>query len=217
MGRFMRGNGLIIALWLASALLAGCNFPGYTIPTRTGPEIIYTLAAMTLQAEKEIALGTPHPTTTFSAPPGVTIQPVKTGTPANNVPNTTPASTQDAAQPCDRASFIADITVPDDVEIPTSTPFIKVWRITNNGSCPWTTGYAMIFSNGYSFASPSTVPLPRVIAPGETVDISLPLITPPMEGNIQGDWKLRNASGQDFGFGSDGTQTIWVKINVVKK
>lgn len=40
------------------------------------------------------------------------------------------------------------------------------------------------------------------IRPGETIDLSVSLTAPTSEGKYRSSWKLRNASGSDFGLGS---------------
>jgi hypothetical protein len=36
---------------------------------------------------------------------------------------------------CDSVEFIADVTVPDLAVLQPGTPFAKIWRLQNNGTC----------------------------------------------------------------------------------
>ena len=35
--------------------------------------------------------------------------------------------------------------MPDNTEIAAGTTFVKTWRLKNNGSCTWTSGYSRVF------------------------------------------------------------------------
>jgi hypothetical protein len=59
------------------------------------------------------------------------------------------------------------------------------------------------------------IALPRIILPGETVDLSVNLVAPGTPGIYRGDWQLRNSSGRLFGTSSTANQPFWVLIEVV--
>jgi uncharacterized repeat protein (TIGR01451 family) len=125
-----------------------------------------------------------------------------------------PVATLPPSSACDRGVFISDVTIPDNTVLAASTPFVKTWRIRNNGTCTWTTTYAVVFVSGSAMGAPAVSNLPSTVAPGATIDISLTMTAPSVAGNYRGDWKLRNASGTIFGLGAGGTDTFYVKINV---
>ncbi len=205
----------ILCVVVMLALQAGCNFP-VAEPSPQGPDLMYTLAAQTLQARREIAVGTPRPTLTYAGPlstPSPVIS-LPGGTPENATPTSHPPD--GAPLPCDRAHFVADVTIPDDTPVQAGMIFIKTWRIVNGGSCTWVPGYALVFANGYSFGAPAATALSGEVPPGGEVEISLHLTAPTKPGAYQGDWKLRSASGVYFGFGADGSETIWVRVQVVE-
>jgi hypothetical protein len=65
-------------------------------------------------------------------------------------------------------------------------------------------------------SGPSSVAFTNnVVAPGTTVDVSVTLKAPNSPGSYEGDWKLRNSTGQIFGIGNDSSNYFWVKVNVV--
>ena len=116
---------------------------------------------------------------------------------------------------CDRAQFIADVTIPDGTVIAPGATFSKTWRLKNIGTCTWTTAYDLIFDSGAQMGGPSSAPMPTNVAPGQTVDITISLTAPTTAGTYRGYWKFRNASDIPFGIGSGGTLSWWVEIVVL--
>lgn len=115
---------------------------------------------------------------------------------------------------CDRAQFIADVTVPDGTIFNPGTTFSKTWRLKNVGTCTWTTSYMLVFDSGDQMGGPGSVNLPMTVTPGQTVDITINLTAPSAGGSYRGYWKFQNASGIRFGIGADGTKSWWVDIDV---
>jgi hypothetical protein len=145
---------------------------------------------------------TPSPTVTGTPP-------TPTPTSSTITPTITPMSTT-----CDRAQFISDVTVPDGTTFAPASTFKKTWRLKNVGTCTWTTGYALIFDTGEKMSGPDSAPMPMNVAPGQTVDISINLISPNAGGTYRGYWKFKNSLGAVFGIGSAGTKSFWVEIKV---
>ena len=119
-----------------------------------------------------------------------------------------------SASGCDKASFVADITVPDGTIFAPAASFTKTWRLKNTGSCGWTTSYGLIFYSGEQMNAPTFINLPRTVTPGGTVDLSLNMTAPPTPGKYRGYWVLQNASGALFGIGSTNFTPFWIEINV---
>lgn len=112
--------------------------------------------------------------------------------------------------PCNMASFISDVTTPDDTSIAVNTPFTKIWRLKNVGSCTWTSGYQLVFESGDSMGGPASQQLTAgTVAPGQTLDISVNLTAPPAAGTYKGNWKIREPGGTTFGLS---TGAFWVQI-----
>ena len=148
---------------------------------------------------------TPTPTAiTASATP----TPTATATPSTGTPTPPPAN-------CDRAQFIADVTVPDGTVFAPGAAFNKIWRLKNIGTCTWTTSYAMVFETGARMGAPDSVSMPRTVTPGSSVDVPVNLTAPGTAGSYRGYWRFQNASGVRFGLGSAGTKSWWVDIRVV--
>lgn len=119
-----------------------------------------------------------------------------------------------ALSSCDRAQFIADVTVPDGTNVLPGLNFAKTWRLKNIGSCTWTTSYALVFASGDALGGTS-VNLPGNVPPGQTVDVSVSLTAPNAAGHYIGFWQFRNSSGVLFGIGASGEKPWWVDINVL--
>lgn len=115
---------------------------------------------------------------------------------------------------CDRAQFVSDVTVPDGTSFAPGTPFTKTWRVKNVGTCTWSASYALAFDTGDKMGGSDLVNLPKAVAPGQTVDLSVNLTAPSSAGTYRGYWKLQNAGGTRFGLGATATQSWWVDIRV---
>jgi hypothetical protein len=109
-----------------------CNMPASQSNVE---DPLFTQVAQTLTANA------PATTPTLAVSPTVTSTPLVTVTPS--------------AIPCNMASFIADVTTPDDTSIKVNTPFTKIWRLKNIGSCTWTSGYQLVFDSGDSMGGPA--------------------------------------------------------------
>jgi hypothetical protein len=193
------------ALVLLISALA-CNLPGgaATPDLDAGPDAAFTIAAQTVEAElTRAALAqptTPVPEETATASP----EPTATPTPVLS-PTPTPI-------PCNMASFVQDVTIPDGTSIVTGAAFTKTWRLRNTGSCTWNSSYALVFDRGDKMSGPDAQPLLGNVAPGGTVDISVSLTAPASAGNYRGYWRLRDGSGVLFGLS---TGSFWVDIKAV--
>jgi hypothetical protein len=115
---------------------------------------------------------------------------------------------------CDWAQYVSDVTIPDGTNFTAGTAFTKTWRLKNIGTCTWTTSYGFVFSSGVQMGGTVSVALPYPVSPGQTVDISVPLVAPLSEGSYRGFWKLVNENGTIFGIGSYANGAVWVDIRV---
>ena len=116
---------------------------------------------------------------------------------------------------CDKAKFVADLTVPDYTPYSPGSTFEKTWRLQNNGTCTWTTDYDLVFVSGIAMTDKLSYALPREVEPGETIDLTLKMIAPGSSGNYKSNWMLKNPSGKLFGLGRSADQSFWALIKVV--
>lgn len=132
-----------------------------------------------------------------------------TPTPIIVVPSATPS-----VNACtDRASFVADVTVPDGTTFTPFAQFTKIWRLRNVGTCTWTNAYKATFVSGEQMGGVDT-PIPQTTMPGQTVDVSVNLTAPGTGGSYRGFWELKNPSGALFGIGTTFDRQFWVDIKV---
>jgi hypothetical protein len=214
---------LLSGLVLISVALSACNLPAAT-PAANDPNLVYTAAAQTVAAQLTQAANQQTATPTSPAgQPATATQPVvvPTNTPPAQTQPTEPAQTPvpptatSVTIPCDRAEFVKDVTIPDDTEMAPGTQFIKTWRLRNNGSCAWNSGYSLIFHDKNALGGPAVVQLTtKTVEPGQTIDISVTLKAPNAPGDYESDWMLRNGSSVVFGIGAKADKFFWVKIRV---
>ncbi len=106
----------------------------------------------------------------------------------------TPATTTPAAAGL-RASFVADVTVPDNTKLEKSQDFTKTWRVKNSGSQPWPADTVLAFSGeGTQLASASEVAVGKVVEPGQEVEISVPMKAPAEDGTYRSVWTLKSGN-----------------------
>jgi uncharacterized repeat protein (TIGR01451 family) len=125
-----------------------------------------------------------------------------------------PVSKPAEATYTDWAQYISDVTVPDGTNFAANTAFTKIWRLKNIGNSTWTTAFSLVFISGETMSAISPVPMPTNVIPGQSVDISVNMVSPANPGTYQGFWALKNASGVLFGIGPSANSPFWVKITV---
>jgi hypothetical protein len=72
----------------------------------------------------------------------------------------------------------------------------------------------LIFYSGEQMGAPTSLAMPKAIAPGGTVDLTLNMTAPISPGKYRGYWILKNASGALFGISANAAMPIWIEINV---
>jgi len=95
-------------------------------------------------------------------------------------------------------TYIADVTIPDGTLFAPNAPFVKTWRIRNDGACSWDAAYQLVFAEGNQMSGPAAVNIPTA-APGQTIDISVNLAAPGSTGEFTGKWRLRASNNAIFG------------------
>ncbi len=209
---------IISLLLVVVVLVSSCNLPG---PGGDGEsDLMSTAAAQTVEvmltqaAVPGSTLEVTHAANATTSAEVATITAISIST---NTPQPTstlrPTNTQvftATPLPCDQASFVEDVTVPDGTEFNVGQSFTKTWRLRNAGSCTWTTAYEVVFFGGEQMNGPMDLNLTGNVYPGQTVDITLSLKAPNTAGTYRGNWKLRNDRGQVFGLTNG--NPFWVEI-----
>jgi len=109
------------------------------------------------------------------------------------------------------ARHVKDVTIPDGTQLVPRVPFVKIWRVRNEG-VEWPEGCRLLFVSrhrGDIMGAPEFVPVEGKVAPGAEVDISVNMIAPEKPGHYNGFWKMSTADGKKFG------QRLWVSIQVL--
>jgi len=188
-------------------ILSACNLPS-AAPTQDTANVIFTAAALTVQAQQQQSTQL-APFNTPTLPPA---QPTNT---ALTIPTSIPATLAPVSSPtpvCDQAQYIKDVTIPDGTVIAPNTVFKKTWRLRNIGTCTWT-GYSLVFDDGEAM-SPVADPI-GTVSPGQEVDVSV-TFTSPLTNNIyRSYWRIRNASNVPFPvIGGYQNKSFFVQIQV---
>jgi hypothetical protein len=187
-----RLHQLVVLLMAVTIALAACGpSAGKATPTPTmSIGAIFTAAAGTIIAQLT------------EQAPSVTPTPIPSDTPAATATYALPLATATRPVPtaasCASLLFIDDITIPDGTQMPVGQEFTKTWRIQNNGTCPWTTSFKLVFSYGELMGG-QTTPLPSTFQVGEKADVSVNLKVPDKTGKLTGVWTMVDDKGQHFG------------------
>lgn len=110
----------------------------------------------------------------------------------------------------DSAAFVEDVTIPDNTNFKQGESFTKTWKLQNAGTCDWK-GYTVAFASGERMDALDAVPVPETAA-DSTVDVSVDLVAPSVDGQYLGSFKLLNERGELVPIGIE--KTFWVKIVV---
>ncbi len=130
------------------------------------------------------------------------------------------APSEVAANPalCDEATLvdhlIVDVPVQEGTVVMPGMHFTKTWQVTNSGTCTWTTDYALVHTGGDAMGAAAEFPLSVAVAPGETVDLAVPMTVPATDSAVTSEWMLRNADGETFGVGPDADRPLTADVTV---
>jgi peptidoglycan hydrolase-like protein with peptidoglycan-binding domain len=190
------GTVLILILTLAGCELSGAAAtPASVQPT-----------AITQITTEPAAVVQATPTTEVQATPA-TSQPEPTSPTATAT--TAPAATlTPTVEACAfGASYMADITIPDDTVFAPGAAFIKTWRIKNSGTCEWEPGMKLTYVSGDPLGGPPSIDVP-VTALNSPIDVSVNFVAPATPGTYRSNWRMHSPAGTPFG------STLYVQIIV---
>ncbi len=221
---------LIIGLISMICLFVSYIYPNYMAPnTSPGPGLVDTQVAETVIARLTQTGSSPTPvitdllpsetvtaTTTLSPTATNTSPPTATATAIPPTPTPLPPTPTPTPIPCNWAKFIDDVTIKDGTVFPPNNQFTKTWRLQNIGLCSWTRDYLLVFDRGERMDGPTAVQIGETVNPGESVDLSVQLVSPLDPGTYRGYWKLSTPNGEEFGLGGDADSPFWVEISVIQ-
>ena len=185
-------KNLFPILTITVILLSACVPSETTTPT-PAVAAIYTAAAQTVMAQASQVTATSQ----FTATAPVTKTPLVTATQIATL-SVASSPTSLSQNYCDNSVFVADVTIPDNTVIAPGVTFDKTWSFQNTGTCAWTTGYTIVFSNGDVMGG-NTRALTLAVAPQAQVDVTVKLTAPTLPGTYKGYWRLSNGKGTPFG------------------
>ncbi len=211
----MGKTGRIVLLTFVIVIISiACSFTP-VVNTRsaelTQTAVYETAVEVVKQTQAAATPGEAAPSPTMAAtleptpvPPTATSSPTALPT-ATDIPTAIPTAIPTVSIPCNKASFVKDVTVPDGTEMKPGESFVKTWRITNSGSCTWTPAYQLVFSSGERMSAPGSVNLSGNVSPSSTVDISVQLVSPASDGSYTAYFMLKAPDGTIFGMGNSNT------------
>ncbi|CAB4069848.1 Uncharacterized protein C6orf106 homolog,Uncharacterized protein C6orf106 [Lepeophtheirus salmonis] len=95
-------------------------------------------------------------------------------------------------------AFLQDITIGEGESVPPATPFVKTWKVTNDGPEPWPVGCSLRFTSGTRFSEILSLPV-EPLQPFETVHLSIRMLSPELPGIYESKWRMSTPHGLYFG------------------
>lgn len=197
-----------VALIFSVLVMSACN----GTPPEPTPDanMIYTAAAQTVQAQltqeallNPTATNTPEPTNTpqpTSTLAGIPTLPLPGAVTPGSVQITLPAistATVQAGPVADKAEWVTQSPA-DGTELPNNLDYDIVWTLKNTGATTWTTDYLYRFYAGDTLHQKSSYKLPKTVAPGESVDLTVDGKTSGLKGEKTATWVITNKDGANF-------------------
>jgi hypothetical protein len=100
-----------------------------------------------------------------------------------------------------RASFVADVTVPDNTRFEKGSAFTKTWRLRNSGNLDWPEDTVFVFASGAELSADKQIEV-GAVGIGENVDLSVDMVAPDEDGSYRSTWELRAAGKSIQGGGA---------------
>jgi hypothetical protein len=190
---------LVVKLSLLTSLfLSACGSDDADATPTFSVELAQTLAVATFsagQTQTAITMPTNTSTSTVTPSPSPTITLAVT-----NIPGA-PIGPGVGIQPtssCYSMAFVADVTIPDNTTMKPGQTFTKTWRVRNNGSCAWESGFKFNFIGGEALGG-ATLTLDKAVSTGTETELSVGMTAPSTSGSHRGNWRMANAAGTNFG------------------
>jgi next-to-BRCA1 protein 1 len=105
------------------------------------------------------------------------------------------------------ARFVSDVSVDDGTVLAPNTPFVKVWRLRNDGERAWPEGTTLTHIFGPRLSKVGAVSVPALPA-GEEVDVAVEMVAPAEAGHYVSNWRLTGPRGYKFG------HRVWADVVV---
>ena len=189
-----------VSMLLFSACGTQSPTPAAVATSNTPPVVATTEVPVgTTVTDVSVSVSTEVATTETSA-----TLPTETATVGTPAPTNPPDCTNSA-------SFVTDVTIPDNSTVAGGSTFTKTWRISNSGTCVWGPGYTLTHYSDERMGAPDSVSL-DITPGGQTVDISVDLVAPNSVGTHRGNFVIKNPAGLIMQIDDD--SRLWLIINV---
>eukprot|EP00617_Octactis_speculum_P022291 CAMPEP_0185745118 /NCGR_PEP_ID=MMETSP1174-20130828/3393_1 /TAXON_ID=35687 /ORGANISM="Dictyocha speculum, Strain CCMP1381" /LENGTH=581 /DNA_ID=CAMNT_0028418917 /DNA_START=40 /DNA_END=1785 /DNA_ORIENTATION=- len=109
------------------------------------------------------------------------------------------------------AKFVADMTVPDGTSFEPKAPFLKTWRLRNDGdvALPESRLMPLNATDSCCLSGPMEGVLIAAKQPLQEFDVTVPFVAPLLPGHFVSEWRLmRTDTGTFFG------DRLWVEVKV---
>lgn len=200
----------LVSVFFATSLACSMPLSPAVTPTASTPEETATTAGTVVLPT---VMPSFSPLMTVTSRPEAALAPTAT-LPPTAIPPTIPPATNTPTGTCNLAAFEADVNYPDDTVVPSGKNFDKKWRLRNNGTCAWTSGYKVIYVSGDAMGGAGSVQLTNgSVEPGASVTVSVNLTAPAAPGTYRGNYKLQSSDGSNFGIDPAGS-VFYVRIVV---
>ena len=107
---------------------------------------------------------------------------------------------------CNSSRMVSE-SIPDGTRFQAGETFTKSWTLRNAGDCDWTTDYKFVYESGDQMGGKSSMNVPSLIEPGETVTLNIDMTAPTTDGSYTGVWRLKSNDGKKMG-------KYWANISV---
>jgi Ig-like domain from next to BRCA1 gene len=185
-----------MALWaLLLVFLSSCGGSKGTGTPTPVVAAVFTSAFNTFVAQRATDAAMATPTTAPSPTLFPTFAPPATLPP---ISFDTPTALAGGGSDCNKAAFIADVTIPDKTVLNPGQKFTKTWAVQNTGTCPWTTSYTVVHVDGLAMDG-EQIYLPLGVPVGQQVQLSINMRAPTSSGQYYGRWRLKTDQGVPFG------------------
>ena len=201
--RRIGARGLILSVCVVVSLSACGTKAADTAPT-AGVEEIFTAAYETFQAQQATELAMTPPTPLASPTLFPTLSPP---VPVSTISFGTPTLSTGGGAGCNGATYVKDVTIPDNTVIDPGAKFNKTWQLLNSGTCAWSTSYRLAFNSGDQMSG-ATTNMTNSVPSGSVVDITVPMVAPSDAATYKGNWQMQNDQGSPF------VNIIYVQIKV---
>ena len=174
--------------------------PGYTwtVLASNGDYTVRAAIAGFDHGSVPVTVGEPEPevTETVTTTEEVASADEPTGGEGGDEP-TDEGPTSEEAGDCLDASYVADVSIPDNTQLDNDEEFEKTWRVRNTGTCAWPEDTVIAFAGEAQMGAPDSVEV-GAVEPDTEVEISVNMKAPTDAGRYTGIWQMK-AAGEFFG------------------